>query len=443
MLLEPRRRDHDGVPAPAAADGGEPVRHHLSRALLLPLVRRRSSRSSRITGSRCSTSRNCRRTAARCASTRATPRTQPLPVGAARARRCAQREIDDGFLTHRALPRLRRAGEGDQAQAARLPDRSQASAARRIVGYGAPGKGNTLLNYCGIRTDFLDFTVDANPYKQGKFTPGTHIPILAPERDPRDAARLRADPAVEPQGRDLARSVVHRRVGRPLRRADSRGAGARESNSGRIPEPPEHLAMKILVTGTEGYIGARLAPWLHAQATRSPAWTPASTATAACTSIRIGMPFGAAHDLQGPAHRHAGRLREASMRSCIWPSCRTIRSGRTVPRSRSDQSRGLGAHRAGRARGRRAALRLHVVVQRLRRRHRRDSSTRRRRRIRRPPTRSARCWSSATCCRWPTAILRGVPAQRHRLRPLAAHALRHRAQRPVRAGLDARRRSRW
>jgi hypothetical protein len=52
---------------------------------------------------------------------------------------------------------------------------------KRIAGYGAPGKGNTLLNYCGIRTDFLDFTVDANPYKQGNYTPGTRIPILAPE----------------------------------------------------------------------------------------------------------------------------------------------------------------------------------------------------------------------------------------------------------------------
>jgi ABC-type Fe3+-hydroxamate transport system substrate-binding protein len=50
------------------------------------------------------------------------------------------------------------------------------------VGYGAPGKGNTLLNYCGIRTDFLDYTVDRNPYKQGKHTPGTHIPIHPPER---------------------------------------------------------------------------------------------------------------------------------------------------------------------------------------------------------------------------------------------------------------------
>lgn len=54
-------------------------------------------------------------------------------------------------------------------------------AGKTIAGYGAPGKGNTLLNYCGIRTDILDFTVDRNPYKQGKFTPGTRIPIRDPE----------------------------------------------------------------------------------------------------------------------------------------------------------------------------------------------------------------------------------------------------------------------
>jgi SAM-dependent methyltransferase len=52
---------------------------------------------------------------------------------------------------------------------------------KSIAGYGAPGKGNTLLNYCGIRTDFIDFTVDRNTYKQGKFLPGTHIPIYDPE----------------------------------------------------------------------------------------------------------------------------------------------------------------------------------------------------------------------------------------------------------------------
>jgi len=53
---------------------------------------------------------------------------------------------------------------------------------KRIAGYGAPGKGNTLLNFCGIRTDFLDYTVDRSPHKQGKFLPGTHIPIYSPER---------------------------------------------------------------------------------------------------------------------------------------------------------------------------------------------------------------------------------------------------------------------
>lgn len=53
---------------------------------------------------------------------------------------------------------------------------------RTVAGYGAPGKGNTLLNYCGIRTDLLAYTVDRNPYKQGKFLPGTRIPIFGPEK---------------------------------------------------------------------------------------------------------------------------------------------------------------------------------------------------------------------------------------------------------------------
>jgi ABC-type Fe3+-hydroxamate transport system substrate-binding protein len=53
---------------------------------------------------------------------------------------------------------------------------------KSIAGYGAPGKGNTLLNYCGVRSDFLDYTVDRSPYKQGKFLPGTHIPIFSPEK---------------------------------------------------------------------------------------------------------------------------------------------------------------------------------------------------------------------------------------------------------------------
>jgi hypothetical protein len=53
---------------------------------------------------------------------------------------------------------------------------------KRIAAYGAPAKGNTLLNYCGIRTDFIDYTVDLNPFKQGKYLPGTNIPVYAPSK---------------------------------------------------------------------------------------------------------------------------------------------------------------------------------------------------------------------------------------------------------------------
>jgi hypothetical protein len=55
-------------------------------------------------------------------------------------------------------------------------------AGKSVVGYGAAAKGNTLLNYCGIRTDFLDYVVDRSPHKQGRLLPGTHIPIHAPDR---------------------------------------------------------------------------------------------------------------------------------------------------------------------------------------------------------------------------------------------------------------------
>lgn len=52
---------------------------------------------------------------------------------------------------------------------------------KSIAAYGAPAKGNTLLNYCGIRTDFIDYTMDRSPHKQGQYLPGSHIPILSPE----------------------------------------------------------------------------------------------------------------------------------------------------------------------------------------------------------------------------------------------------------------------
>ena len=79
------------------------------------------------------------------------------------------------------LPLASTTGRGDKARPPRFlirPRRRDDS----IAGYGAPAKGNTLLNYCGVRTDFLDFTVDRSPYKQGRFLPGTRIPIHGPDR---------------------------------------------------------------------------------------------------------------------------------------------------------------------------------------------------------------------------------------------------------------------
>ena len=77
----------------------------------------------------------------------------------------------------RHLCRFCRPGSAHQARAALRSSSTAKEEGKRICGYGAPGKGNTLLNYCGIGTDFLDFTVDRNPYKHGRFTPGMHIPI--------------------------------------------------------------------------------------------------------------------------------------------------------------------------------------------------------------------------------------------------------------------------
>jgi hypothetical protein len=99
----------------------------------------------------------------------------------ARAKELLKRELDLGFDRLETY-----ANFGEQVKATKrrlltfLVDARNAG--RSVVGYGAPGKGNTLLNYCGIRTDFLDYTVDRNPYKHGRFTPGTHIPIYAPDR---------------------------------------------------------------------------------------------------------------------------------------------------------------------------------------------------------------------------------------------------------------------
>ena len=98
-----------------------------------------------------------------------------------RVRALRQREVDEGLLNADSYARF---GERVREIKSRLLEFLIAAkrAGKSVVGYGAPGKGNTLLNHCGIRTDFIDFTVDRNPYKQGKYLPGTHIPIHHPDK---------------------------------------------------------------------------------------------------------------------------------------------------------------------------------------------------------------------------------------------------------------------
>ena len=161
------------------------VRHDLPRALLVLLVRDDRRDPSRARPRRPTTSRSCRRTAARCASTPSTRAARTREHG---GRRCAARA------------RGRRQGCASPERYARFAEDVKESkrallelliALRRegkqVVGYGAPGKGNTLLNYCGIRTDLLDYTVDRNPYKQGTYTPGH----AHPDPSRRSASRRR------------------------------------------------------------------------------------------------------------------------------------------------------------------------------------------------------------------------------------------------------------
>ena len=70
--------------------------------------------------------------------------------------------------------------DGTKVKATKIPETYVPPT--KITDRGAPGKGNTLLNYCGIRTDMLDYTVDRSPHKQGRFTPGTRIPICHPDK---------------------------------------------------------------------------------------------------------------------------------------------------------------------------------------------------------------------------------------------------------------------
>jgi len=98
-----------------------------------------------------------------------------------RAAELRQREIDAGLLRVETYSRFSEQVKETKRKLLEFLICAK-RAGKTIVGYGAPGKGNTLLNYCGIRPDLLAYTVDRNPYKHGKFTPGMRIPVLSPER---------------------------------------------------------------------------------------------------------------------------------------------------------------------------------------------------------------------------------------------------------------------
>jgi hypothetical protein len=104
-------------------------------------------------------------------------------------------------------------------------------AGKRICGYGAPGKGNTLLNYCGIGPDFLDFTVDRNSYKHGRYTRSMRIPIMPV--DAIDTARPDyVDPALEPEAGDRGPNESCRRLGRQVHRPYSADRNSRSGVAG-------------------------------------------------------------------------------------------------------------------------------------------------------------------------------------------------------------------
>ena len=200
----------------------QPVRHDLPRALLVLLVARRSAPCSppRAADLRRRAAADPRRFAA---DLRLPRRRRRRDTGRARSSAAASDERAAGLDQLETYRRLRRAGARTKRALCRDSSIDAKAAGKSVVGYGAPAKGNTLLNYCGVGADFIDYTVDRSPHKQGH-APARHAhPDLRTRAHRRDATGLRADPAVEPGGRDRLRHGARPRVGRPVRDPHPRG----------------------------------------------------------------------------------------------------------------------------------------------------------------------------------------------------------------------------
>ena len=225
-----RARDGDcdaGVPAPAAPHGGEPVRHHLSRALLVLLARHRRAplRGARPRHLRRRGTGDPRRLTAHLRATGS----RRFPPGRGSGVAHVRRGQEAARASSASTPTCgSRTGPRNQAQASSNCSSPSNGGGQRIAGYGAPGKLHTLLNYCGIRGDFLDFTVDRNPYKQGKFLPGMQQhPDLRAGEARRSPPRLHPHPALEPQRRDHHPARARPNVGCTVHRADPGGGDHR------------------------------------------------------------------------------------------------------------------------------------------------------------------------------------------------------------------------
>ena len=148
------------------------------------------------------------------------------PVGP-RVAAMRDREVADGLTS---LPRYRAFAEQVQRHQARppaLPDARPRRRARPSSATARSAKGNTLLNFCGIRTDFLDYTVDISPHKQGRLLPGTRIPIYPPEKIFETSPDYVLILAWNIKDEIMKNMAGGARLGRPLRGAAARGGGAR------------------------------------------------------------------------------------------------------------------------------------------------------------------------------------------------------------------------